>query len=79
MISETCGQDKGIGKLGFTPHTTTAKVTTRLQNKYHPESSQNQDVWKSANQGIKEVAFIQTGRGARRCEKAWIGAEIWNR
>ena len=41
MISETCGQDKGIGKLGFTPHTTTAKLTTKLQNYYHPESSEN--------------------------------------
>ena len=45
------------------PCTITAKSTTRLQNKYHPEWSVNQAVWKSDNQGLEEAAFIQIGRG----------------
>ena len=44
------------------PHTTTAKITTKLQNNYHPESSENPVVWKSDNQGIKEAIFAQKDR-----------------
>ena len=65
----TSGQDGGIGKHGLPPHTTTAKITSRLQNKYHPESSENRAVWKSNNQGIKEATFIQIGRRGRDPEK----------
>ena len=43
-------QDRGIGKQSSPPCTTTAKITSRLQNKYHPESSENQAVWKSDRQ-----------------------------
>ena len=39
--SRTSGQDGGVGKHGLPPYTTTTKITTRLQNKYHPESSEN--------------------------------------
>ena len=35
---------------------------TKLQNNHHPEWSENQAEWKSDNQGIKEVTFIQTDR-----------------
>ena len=31
---QTSGQDGSIGKHNSPPHTTTAKITTRLQNKY---------------------------------------------
>ena len=49
------------GKYGLPTCTTTEKITTRLQNKYHSESSEKQTVWKSDKQGIKEVTFIQMG------------------
>ena len=45
-----------------------SKNYTRLQNNYHPESSANQAVWKSDNQGIEEVTFIQTGKRGRDVE-----------
>ena len=54
----TSGQDGGIGKRGSPPHTTTAKITTKLQNNYHPELSENRAIWKSDNQGITQVTFI---------------------
>ena len=51
-----------MGKRGSPPHTTTAAITTELQDNYHPEPSENQAVVKSDNQGIKEATFIQIGR-----------------
>ena len=42
--------------------TTIAKYTIIPQDKYHPKLSENQTVWKSHNQGLKEATFIQTGR-----------------
>ena len=62
---ETCrtsGQDGHIGKHTLPPHTATAKIATKLQNKYHPEFSENQSVWKSDNQGFKEATFIQMAK-----------------
>ena len=58
----TSGHDAGIGEWTLPPCTTTAKITTRLQNKYHPDSSENQAIWKSDNQGFKEATFTQTCR-----------------
>ena len=57
-MKRTSGQDGGVGKL----HITTEKIKTRLQNKFHPDSSENQAVWKSDNQGLKEATYIQIGR-----------------
>ena len=51
------------------PCTTTAKITTRLQNNYHPALSENQAVWKSNNQRFKEATFIQMGRRSGDAEK----------
>ena len=59
---QTASQDGRIGKHSLP---STAKITTRLQNKYHPESSENRAVRKSNNQGIKEATFIQMGRRGR--------------
>ena len=42
---------------GSPPHTTTAKTTTKLQNDYLPELSENQAARKFDNQGIKEATF----------------------
>ena len=55
-------QDEGVGKHTLSPCTTTAKITTRLQNKHHPDLSGNRAEWKSDNQGFKEDSIIQTGR-----------------
>ena len=53
-----------MGKHVSPPCTPVAKNTATLQNKYHPELSENRAVWKSNNQGLKEATFIQTsGRG----------------
>ena len=57
----TSSQDAGIGKHSFPPWITTAKITIRLQNNYHPELSENWAVRKSNKQGIKQVTVIQTG------------------
>ena len=62
IVDWTSGQDGGAGKHGLPPCTTTAKNMTKLQNNHHPEWSENQAEWKSDNQGIKEVTFIQTDR-----------------
>ena len=38
-----------------------SKNTTRLQNKYYPDLSENRAVWKSDNQGFKEATVMQMG------------------
>ena len=62
VMTWTSGQDGDTHEHSWPPHATTAKITTRLQNKYHQESSENRAVWKSNNQGIKEITFIQIGK-----------------
>ena len=66
---EAFSQDGGVGKHALPPHTTTAQITTRLQNKYHPDSSENQAVWKSNNQRFEETTFIQMSRRGRDVER----------
>ena len=77
MEVETFSRDGGIGEHTLPPYTTTAKIITRLQNKYHPELSGNPAVWKSDNQGFKEATFIQMGRRAetQRGTEKWSGTE----
>ena len=77
---QTSGQGGGIGKHTSHLHTTIAKNIATVQNKYHPELSENQAVWKSNNQGSKEATFIQIGRRGKdveRSREAWRGGEIW--
>ena len=62
---QTSCEDGGVGKHGNPPCTATTKITIKLQNNYHPELSENQAVWNSDNQRIKEVAFILMGRRGR--------------
>ena len=45
-----------------------AKITNKPQNNYYSELSENWAVWKSDNQGIKEVTFIHMGRRGRDME-----------
>ena len=54
----TSGQGGGVGKQASPLCTSIAKTTATLQNKYHPELSENRAVWKADNQGFKEATFI---------------------
>ena len=67
-INLTSGQDGGIYKHALPPCTTTEKITSRPQKKYHLELSENPTVWKPDNQGFKEAKFIQTGSRGRDTE-----------
>ena len=53
------------------------KDNNKFKNKKQLELTENQTVWKSNNQGVKEETFIQTGRrGSDRGlgrEDAWQG------
>ena len=79
----TFGQDGGIGKHASPQPTIIAKNTTRLQNKYHPELSENLAVWKSNNQEFKEASFTQKGRRGGdverhgECEETWRHRVEW--
>ena len=59
------------------------KDNNKLKTKKPPELAENQTVWKSDNQGVKEETFIQTGRrggdGQRGGEELWQGGGWWNR
>ena len=39
------------------------KDNNKFKNKKQPELPENQTVWKSNNQGVKEETFTQTGKG----------------
>ena len=54
-------------------HTTKRRTTTNLKTKTQQELTENQTVWKSNNQGIKEETFIQTGRRGRDGQLGWKG------
>ena len=63
----TSSHDGGMDKHTSPPRTTTAKITTRLQNKYHPDSLEKGVVWKLDNQEfLKQQSFWQVG-----------GSETW--
>ena len=64
-ITFTSSQDGGIGRHTVPPRTTKRGTTTDLKNKNQPELPENQTVWKSDNQGVKEETFIQIGRRGR--------------
>ena len=44
MEDQTSGQERGVGKHGLPTLTTTAKITTKVQNNCHSEPSENQAV-----------------------------------
>ena len=58
----TSCQDGGVGKQVLPLLTTTAKITTTLQNQFHQDLLENRAVWKFNNEGFKEVTFIHMGR-----------------
>ena len=64
MYRITSSQVGGIGKHASPPHTITEKITTRLQNKYNPESSENRAVWKSDKKELRKPYSSRRVRGA---------------
>ena len=54
------------------------KMDNKFKNKKQPELPENQTVWKSNNQGVKEETFIQTSRrsgdGQPGGEDSWQGS-----
>ena len=62
LQQRTSSQNRGISKHDSPPRAFTAKITTKLQNSYHPELSENPGMWMSDDQRIKEITFIQMGR-----------------
>ena len=53
------------------------KEGQQFKNKKQPALTENQTVWKSDNQGVKEETFIQTGRrggdGQMSGDDSWQG------
>ena len=49
------------------------KDNNKFKNKKQPELPENQTVWKSDNQGVKEETFTQTGRRSRDGQPGWRG------
>ena len=58
----TSGQDGGIGRHAVPPQTTKRRTTKKLKTKKQPELIENQTIWKSDKQGLKEETLIQTSR-----------------
>ena len=57
------------------------KDNNKFENKKQPELTENQTVWKSDNQGVKEETFIQisrrSGDGQPGREDSWQGSSWW--
>ena len=69
-------QDGGLSRYASFLHTTKMKDNNQFKNKKQPKLSENQTVWNSNNQGVKETV-IQTGRRGRDVYNKAI-AERWN-
>ena len=67
LKNKTSSQDGGIGKHGSPPHTTMANITTRLQNNYHPESTENQKIKLYGSPTTKELKKSHSSRQ----QEAW--------
>ena len=55
------------------------KENKQFKDKKQPELPENQTVWKSNNQGVKEETFIQTGRRDEDGQPGWreYAAKWW--
>ena len=51
-----------VDRYTLLPCTTKRRITTNLKTKKQPELPENQAVWKSNNQGVKEETFRLAGR-----------------
>ena len=65
----TSGQDGGKEKHPSPPYTTTMKITTKLQNKYHPELSKIEVFGGPTTKDLKEPRSSRQVGGAEmhRC------------
>ena len=68
MNDLTSGQDGGEGRHTVPPQTTKIRTTTNFKKQLEP--TENQTVWKSDNQGVKEETLIQTCRRGRDGQQA---------
>ena len=62
IFYRSSGQDGGVDR--YTSHNQ-KKGNNQFKNKKQPELPENQTVWKSNNQGVKEETFIQIARRDR--------------
>ena len=53
------GQDSGLGKHGYSPHTTTSKLLLNIEQP-SLRTVRNRVEWKSDNYQIQETIFTQT-------------------
>ena len=60
-----------VGRHTFPPGTTKRRTKTNLKMKNNRNFQKNQTVWQSANQGVKEETFIQTGRSGGDRQPGW--------
>ena len=78
----TFGQDGGVGRHTVSSHNQN-KDNNKFKNKKQPELTENQTIWKSDNQGVKEETFIQTSRrggdGQPGGEDTRQGSSWWTR
>ena len=49
------------------------KKDNKFKNKNQPEQTENETVWNSDNQGVKEETFILAGRRGRHGQPEWRG------
>ena len=79
-LVQTSSQDGGTGRYTASSHN---QKDNKFKNKKQPELTENQTVWKSDNQGVKEETFIQTSRrggdGQPSGEDSQQGGGWWNR
>ena len=54
-----------IGRYASFLHITKRRITTNLKKDNNPELPENQTIWKSDNQEVKEETFNQPGRKGR--------------
>ena len=66
---KSTSQDGGVGRY------TLLFYTTKLKTKSQPELPENQTLWKSDNQGVKEETFNQMGRKGRDRQPGQRGHE----
>ena len=71
--NRTSGREGGIGRCTLSPRTTKRRTTTNLKTKKQLELPENQPLWKSNSQAVKEETFIQTGRKGGDGQLGWRG------
>ena len=62
FMAKDSGQGGGVGRYTLPRRTTKTRTMTNLKTKKQPELPENQTVWKSNNQEVKEETFIQISR-----------------